>query len=267
MSMSSRITALYHYPLKSCRGVLLDRARVTAYGLEQDRRWMVVDAKGRFLSQRRFPRMALIKAEPLGDSLVLNAPGMAELRVLEAPGDSLEVRIWGHTGVARDAGDAAAAWLSGYLGHPCRLVAPGSQFRRTVDPNYDRLGSELLFSDGFPFLLISEASLDNLNARLPTPIPMNRFRPNIVVGGCEPHAEDSWHILRIGDLIFHVVKPCSRCTIPTVDQNTGERGKEPTRTLATYRRAADDQIYFGQNLIHETKAGVLNVGDPVTVLA
>ena len=267
MSASLWITALYQYPLKSCRGVPLDSARVTAYGLEQDRHWMVVDAKGFFLSQRRFPRMALIEALPAGDELVLRAPGMNELRVRSAMGNPLHVRVWGHNGVADDAGDAAAAWLSHYLGHPCRLVAPGPRFRRAVDPAYDRFGSELHFADGFPFLLISEASLDHLNARLPDPVPMNRFRPNIVIGGCGPHAEDGWRTLKIGELIFHVVKPCSRCTIPTVDQSSGERGDEPTRTLATYRRAGDGKIYFGQNLVHETKTGVLKLGDPVTVLA
>lgn len=262
-----RVTALYHYPLKSCRGIALAAAHVTPHGLEQDRRWMVVDGKGRFLSQRRFPAMALIEAEPLGAGLILRAPGMPELSVAEAAGEPLAVRIWGHEGRARDAGEAAAAWLSGYLGQACRLVGPGAGFERPVDPVYDRFDSRVLFSDGFPFLLISQASLDQLNALSAQPIPMDRFRPNIVVGGCPPHAEDGWRTLQIGELVFHVVKPCSRCTIPTVDQMTGERSAEPTRTLSTYRRGEDGHIYFGQNLVHETKAGMLRVGDPVMVLA
>lgn len=261
------ITALYRYPVKSCRGMAVDEATITAYGLEYDRCWMVVDAKGRFLSQRRFPAMALIEAEPKGDDLILRAPGMPALMVTQPAGDALAVQVWEHTGAARDAGDGPAAWLSGYLGTACRLVAPDPGFRRPVIADYARVESEVLFADGFPFLLISEASLEDLNTRLTAPVTMDRFRPNIVVGGCEPYAEDGWRIVQLGELIFHIVKPCARCAVPTVDQATGKRGAEPLRTLAGYRRAADGKIYFGQNLVHESKSGILRVGDPVTVLA
>ena len=266
--MELHISALYHYPVKSCRGIALDSARLTPYGLERDRHWMVVDVKGRFLTQRRFPQMALIEAVPSGDELTLRAPGMPPLAVAAAVENPLGIRIWGFEGEARDAGDVAAHWLSKFLRFDCRLAAGSPALKRSVDPDYDRFGSEVLFADGFPFLLISEASLASLNARLATSVPMNRFRPNIVVSGCEPHAEDDWRILRVGEgLVFHVVKPCSRCTVPTVDQATGERGAEPTVTLSGYRKADDSKIYFGQNLIHETKTGVLRVGDVVTVLA
>ena len=265
--MELRISALYHYPVKSCRGIALDSARLTPYGLEQDRHWMVVDAKGRFLTQRRFPRMALIEAEPRGDELTLRAPGMPSLTVAAVVDRPLGVRIWGFEGEARDAGDRAAQWFRTFLRFDCRLAAATPALKRPVDRDYDRFGSEVLFADGFPFLLVSEASLEGLNARLVTPVPMSRFRPNIVVGGCEPHAEDGWRVLRIAnELAFHVVKPCSRCTVPTVDQATGERGDEPTVTLSGYRKANDGKIYFGQNLIHETRSGVLRVGDAVSVL-
>ncbi len=229
---------------------------------------MIVDGKGRFLTQRRFPSMALVEAIPQDTGLILRAPGMDELRVDSESRRQLGIRIWGFDGVAPDAGDAAAAWLSEYLGFECRLVASAQALRRSVDPAYDAFQSEVMFADGFPFLLLSEASLDALNARLAVPLAMNRFRPNIVVAGCEPHAEDRWQTLSIGDgLIFHGVKACSRCTIPTVDQETGERGPEPTATLAGYRKGEDGAIYFGQNLVHETKTGTLRVGDAVTVLA
>jgi uncharacterized protein YcbX len=264
-----RVTAIYQYPVKSCRGIALDSARLTPYGLERDRHWMVVDRKGRFLTQRRFPAMALIVAELSGDGLVLNAPGMTELTVPPAdPGPAVGIRIWGFESVAPDAGDEAAAWFSAYLDFECRLVAPTERLRRVVEPAYEPGGGEIMFADGFPFLLISDASLENLNARLSSPVSMSRFRPNIVVGGCDPHAEDRWRRLRIADaLIFRVAKPCSRCTIPNVDPATGARGQEPGATLARYRTGEDGEIYFGQNLVHETRSGTLRVGDPVTVLA
>ena len=262
------ISALYQYPLKSCRGIALTSAQLTPYGMEQDRHWMVVDKKGRFLTQRRFPRMALITAEPCTDGLMLQAPGMPDITIATVEdADPLEVRIWGFESRARDGGDVAAAWLSEFLQYDCRLAAPSAEFKRPVDTFYDNQNTEVLFSDGFPFLLISQASLDHLNAQLAAPVPMDRFRPNIVVTGCAPHAEDGWRRLQIGEeLIFDVVKPCERCTIPLVDQATGERGEEPIATLSRYRQNDGGDVLFGQNLIHVTKRGTLRVGDPVTVV-
>lgn len=263
-----RVTGLYHYPVKSCRGIALNEARLTPYGLEQDRHWMVVDKQGRFLTQRRFPRMALIEAVPDGDGLTLKAPGLPALAVPPPGPDPLAVRVWGFDGTGVDAGDEAAAWFSAFLNYPCRLAAPTPALHRAVDDRYDTWGSAVMYADGFPLLLISEASLDALNGRLAEPVAMNRFRPNLVIAGCAPHAEDGWRTLRIGDgLLFHVVKPCARCTIPTVDQVTGERGTEPSATLATYRQGEDKQVYFGQNVIHESKTGSVRIGDPVEVVA
>ncbi len=262
-----RISALYCYPLKSGRGRRLAQARLDTWGLEGDRAWMVVDGEGGFLSQRSLPAMALIEALPRPGGLVLEAPGMAPLAVPVPAGDALrEVEVWGDAGVARDAGDAAAAWLEGFLGQACRLVALGPEWRRPVDPDHDPYGSQAAFSDGFPLLLISEASLADLNARLPAPLPMSRFRPNIVLDSCAPYAEDGWRSLDIGGLRLEVVKPCSRCAITTVDTDTGRAGKEPLRTLARYRRGAGGKVYFGQNLVHGQARGVLRVGDVVTVL-
>jgi len=262
------VTALYHYPVKSCRGIALNTARVTPYGLEQDRHWMIVDADGTFLSQREYPKLALVEALPDGSTLTLRAPNMPDLVVTAAEERPLAVAVWNDQGIAQDCGAAAAAWFSDYLGVSCRLVTLGERFRRPVDPAYDRYQTEVAFSDGYPFLLLSEASLTDLNSRLEKPLAMNRFRPNIVVGGCEPYAEDDWQRLQIGELIFHGVKRCPRCAITTVDQEQGQAaGKEPLRTLARYRRGDNGKVFFGQNLIHESKTGVLRVGDPVTVLA
>ena len=259
------VTGLYRYPLKSCRGQSLTDGQLTRYGLEWHRQWMIVDDKGRFLSQRRLPAMALIDAEPVSEGLILQAPDRAPLTVGTKPDSIRKVRVWGDEPLADDLGDQAADWLSEYLGIACRLVTRGSAFTRPVDPDYDRWDSEVQFADGFPLLLISQASLDDLNSRLPEPVPMNRFRPNLVVSGCEPYAEDQWQQIEIGGITFEVVKPCSRCTIPQVDQATGERGDEPTRTLATYRRRTDKKIYFGQNLIHRG-VGQISLNDPVIVV-
>lgn len=255
------VSGLYHYPLKSGRGITAERLRLTPLGVEHDRQWMVVDAKGRFLTQRRFPRMALIVAEPRDDGLTLSAPGMPMLTA-QTMEQILPVRVWGFEGSARDAGDVAAAWLTEYLGITCRLVGIGPEFRRPVESGRGRY---IAFADGYPLLLISQAALDALNERLPVPIDMRRFRPNIVVDGCPAHAEDGWRRIRIGELSFRVAKPCARCTIPEVDPDVGRVVDGPTAVLATYRRFSDGEIYFGQNLIHEAE-GELRLGDSVEVL-
>lgn len=263
--MSLSLSGLYQYPVKSCAGIALTQASLTPYGLEQDRHWMVVDHKGRFLTQRRFPRMALIRAIPGEDGLRVEAPGMSPLQIPAAESTPLGVRVWGFEGQARDAGDVAARWFGVFLGVQCRLAAFHADLQRPIDPDYG--SGEVGFADGFPFLLISQASLDQLNQKLTVPVPMDRFRPNLVVSGSEPHAEDRWQRICIGEAIFRVVKPCSRCTIPTVDQATGEMGEEPSLTLEGYRTGDDGEVYFGQNLIHETPGSTIRLGDLVTVLA
>jgi hypothetical protein len=166
--------------------------------------------------------------------------------------------------MARDAGDEAAEWLGRFLGTSCRLVCLPDDRVRAVDPEFARPGDQVGFADGFPFLVIARASLDDLNARLPEPLSMVRFRPNLVIGGATPYAEDGWRRIRVGALELRLVKPCSRCTVPTVDPATGERGPEPLRTLTGYRRRGN-KVYFGQNAVHDG-IGELAVGDPVEVL-
>ena len=260
------ISGLYHYPIKSCQGIALERAEVDARGIVHDRRLMLVDPSGRFLTQREHPRMALIAARINGPALSVSAPGMDPLALdWTADGPRREVSIWRDTCQALDLGAAAAEWLSAFLGTACHLVHIADDEVRIVDQAYaPRPGDEVGFADGFPFLIIAQESLDDLNARLETPLPMDRFRPNIVVAGCAPYAEDGWEQIRIGAITLSLVKPCARCAITTTDQRTAERGKEPLRTLATYR-AVNGKVMFGQNAIHD-RNGSLRLGDPVEVI-
>lgn len=265
------LSALYRYPIKSCKGHALQEATTDARGIVGDRRMMVVDDHGEFITQRELPRLALIAPQPRDDGMmVLSAPDMPDLAFrpsgAEGAGVRVRVRVWHDVCDAVDQGDDVAAWLRDFLAVPVRLVHIADDFARKVDVRYARNPYDQTgFADGFPFLLISQASLDDLNARLDAPVPMNRFRPNIVVSRCDAFAEDAWRELCIGDLRFSVVKPCARCVIPTIDQDTAVAGHEPIRTLATYRRAGQ-KVMFGQNLIaHGT--GTLRVGDAVRVVA
>jgi len=255
------------FPVKSLGGIGVDAWALDELGLVGDRRWMVVDREGRFLTQRQLPAMACIRPA-LGPEgrLTLRHPKLPALTIPEPPadGETLLVRVWDDTVTALAAGEAADAWLRDALGRPCRLVRLPEGAARPVDPDYAP-GARTAFTDGFPLLLIGEGSLADLNARLPSPVSMRRFRPNLVIAGSAPYAEDGWRRIRIGALTFQVVKPCSRCVVTTVDPDTGlAEGPEPLRTLATYRRR-DNKVYFGQNVVHEG-TGRLRVGDPVTVL-
>jgi len=263
---SMHLSSLYRFPLKSAAGESLQRCASDSLGLLGDRRWMVVAAgTGRFLTQRILPRMALLQAHWQGDTaLKLAAPGMPELLV-RVPDDKTMrcVQVWSANPVVPDAGETAAAWLSDFLGQACRLVYLPEDDGIQVDLDYARLGERTAFSDGFPFLLIGQASLDDLARRVGRPLEMLRFRPNLVVSGAEPYAEDGWKRIRIGQLTFRVVKACSRCVIPTLDPASGERApdREPLNTLLSYRKGPGG-VFFGQNLIAEGR-GELEVGMPV----
>lgn len=259
------LTTLYRYPVKSLRAEQFQALDITARGFVHDRQWMVIDAGGRFLTQRQLPRMSLIDASVDKDgALRLVAEGFGAIRVEEEQRGRVPATVWNDTLDAVLVDPAADAWLSDFLARPCRLVRFADDVTRPVDPAYARHTDQTGFSDGFPFLLISQGSLDDLNSRLARPVPMLRFRPNLVVDGCAPFAEDGWKRIRIGDVVFRVVKPCSRCAIPTVDPATGERGAEPLRTLNGYRRR-DHQVFFGQNLIHDGP-GRLETGMTVEIL-
>lgn len=262
-----RVSGLFIYPVKSCRGIALDEAEVTATGFAHDREWLVVDRHGVFMTQRDWPALARVEVSVVSGGIELAADGMVRLAVTSPEPDAPRQRvvIWQDECEATPAGRDAAQWFSELLGTPCRLVRMPPSTVRQVDQHFARAGDQVGFADGFPFLLLSEASLTELNRRLEEPLPMDRFRPNIVVRGCAPHAEDGWSRIEIGGLGFRVVKPCARCVITTTDQATGERGREPLRTLATYR-LVDGKILFGQNLIHDGP-GAIRVGQECVVAA
>ena len=267
------LSALHIYPVKSCSGLAVASAAIDDLGLAGDRRFLVVDEAGRFLTQRTFPRMALIETALTADTLTLSAAGGGAVDVPRAADPEAPLRtvsIWKSEGLlAEDCGDAPAAWLARWLGAPCRLVRIGEKFRRPVLKKAARPDDVFAFADGSPVLVISEASLDELNGRLAAqgepPLPMNRFRPNVVIAGCDAFAEDQWKRLRIGDVRLLAAGKSDRCIITTTDQATAQRGKEPLRTLATYRRDPVDStsVYFGANFIQDTKRGTLHVGAAV----
>lgn len=264
-----QLLSLHQHPLKSAAAIEVVTLDIVARGPCGDRRWLVVDADQRFITARQQAEMVLIRAFPEGEGLRLSAPGMPMITVAAPAGAAprIRVRIWDDEVDAVAADDPANAWLSTYLKRAVRLVHMDALSRRPIDADYGRLDDEVSFADGYPLLAISQAALDALNSRLPAPITMARFRPNLVIGGCAAHAEDAWRRIRIGGLLFDAVKPCTRCVFTTIDPDTGQRdaGGEPLRTLKTYRRAADG-IHFGMNLIPRS-TGRLHVGDPVEVLA
>lgn len=261
------ISDLYYYPVKSCKGIRLERARIGKRGIDGDREFMVVDGTGRCLTQRDQARLALIQPEWNGHELTLSAPGTEKIVLTpEASGKLIRVEVWESILKADDQGNTIAAWLSDFLGTTCRLVHFAPDQVRGIDPEY-RISEtdQISFADAYPFLLLSESSLSDLNRRLDFPIPSDRFRPNIVIRGSEAYAEDSWDRIRAGGIVFKLAKPCARCVVTTIDQKTTEAGKEPLRTLALYRRSSEGEVMFGWNMIHEI-TGYVSIGDKVELL-
>ena len=267
------LSSLHLYPLKSAAGVAVETLDIESRGPRHDRRWLAVDAEGRFITARQVPAMVLIRAEARGNQLHLSAPGMPDLNVAPPMPDAerLPVSIWKDTVDALHADPAADAWLSVYLQQPTRLVVMDDHARRTVDAEYAQPGDEVSFADGYPLLVISQAALDALNLRLVdagrTPVVMAQFRPNLVIADAAAHAEDDWTRVRIGEVVFDAVKCCTRCVFTTVDPITGKRRDdgEPLNILKDYRRTSAG-ITFGMNLIPRG-TGVLRVGDGLIVLA
>ncbi len=254
------LTEINIYPVKSFAGIALGSVQLDRFGPHGDRRWALVDDKGVAITQREDPRLALIKTQLSGDTLILRLrEECIEIPIPGTDAQKCQLRVW-----ADDAGQEAAAWLSNNLGRKCRLAYIPEDSIRLVDGIYASAGETVGFADAFPVLLISQASLDDLNLRMEAMVPMNRFRPNLVVSGCEPFAEDSWKRIRVGDVEFDLVKPCDRCVMPSIDQNTAERDTKINRVLASYRRR-DGKIYFGQNLLYR-KMGKLHLSSPVEVI-
>ncbi len=254
------------YPLKSAAGVDLQTSGLDRFGLVGDRRWMLVDAHNRFVTQRDEPRLARLQALPIAGGLALAMEERHCELVIDDSWQAREVTVWGSVVMALDAGEQAAQWLQAGFGKAWRLVYMPDNCQRRVDPHYAAQGETVSFADGFPLLLISQRAVDELGERLGEPVAANRFRANIVVDGCQAHAEDQWQRIRIGDAQFVVAKPCSRCVVPSIDQGTAQKHRRLLRTLASYRRGDDGQTYFGQNLL-QVSGNALAVGDEVEVLA
>jgi uncharacterized protein YcbX len=265
-----RLSGLHLYPLKSGAAFSPDIVQVDALGPVGDRRWMLVGDDGAPLTQREIPRLARVHALPAPDGcLELVALGMPALAVPLPGRDAVRVRtgLWGHEAEGLLAEDEASAWLGEFLETSCRLLFVPPELARPVAEPWGREGERTAFTDGFPFLLVGEGSLRALNDRLASPVPMDRFRPNLVVSGTEPFEEDGWDRIRIGELSLRVVKPCPRCVVTTVDQATGARDRsgEPLRTLASFR-TLEGKVWFGMNAVHEAE-GELRLGAPVEVLS
>jgi len=259
------LEALYIYPIKSCAGIAVSAAEVTARGLAHDRRWMVTDEQGRFLTQRTLPGMARVHLAVEGDTLVASHADLPPLVLpaLTSAGARVEVEVWGDrvTAVRHDAG---SAWFTRALGRSAQLVCMPDDVERPVDPEHARAGDIVSFADGFPLLVVNRASLDDLSARAGVAIDVRRFRPNLVVAGAPPWAEDDWRALCVGALTLRLPKPCARCAIPGLDPDSAEPTREPLKTLASLR-VRDHHVYFGVNAIVDG-AGLFRVGDPVSVL-
>jgi uncharacterized protein YcbX len=260
------LSGLFMYPIKGARGIEVSSARVSPLGLEYDRRFVLVDPEGNFVTQREHSSLALVETSIDADTLVVRAPGHDVLRLPLHPEGLPDrtVHVWGDRCRATFVGSDAANYFSAYFQTPLELVYMPDDEARAVDTQYAKRGEKVSFADAFPFLLTTEESLADLNARLIDGVGMNRFRPNIVVRGAPPWAEDTWTNMAIGNVVFQSCKPCQRCQVITIDQATGIRGKDPLATLATFR-ARSNKVYFGWNLIAEG-AGLLHVGDRVSLL-
>ena len=269
--MSLTLSGIFIYPVKGLKGIPLESARCTERGLEHDRRWMVVDREGTFISQRSHPKMATVWTEIDGDKLVLSAPDVDSIEVpLEIQRNgSANVTVWSSTVKAVHAPHEANVWMSEYLGEECFLVFMPDSTTRTSNPKYAGFDKRVGFADGYAYLVTTEASLADLNAKLMAKshaaLPMNRFRPNLVVSGATPFAEDTWKQIRIGDAVIEGVKPCGRCQVTTTDQSTGEvRGPEPLATLSAYRDSKEFGVMFGMNCVN-VAPGDIRVGQALEV--
>ncbi len=266
-----QLTHLYIYPIKSLGGIPLQEAGLTPRGMAFDRRWMLVDRDGHFFTQRKYPKMALLKTALTEDRLLVTSTEQKDasieipLRQAAFPG-YLQVQVWDDRCLAARVSDEVDEWFSDMLDLSCHLVYMPDTTMRPTNPKYSDPGDMVSFADGYPYLVIGQASFDDLNARLAEPVPMNRFRPNIVFSGGAPFEEDHWKRFRIGDTVFSGAKPCARCVMTTIDQQTAEQGKEPLATLSMYRRRSND-VFFGLNALLRNAApnAVLRIGDEITV--
>lgn len=263
------LTEIYIYPVKSLGGISLQSAKVEERGLQHDRRWMLVDKNGMFLTQREYPQMALLQVN-IKDDLLEVMHKTKKISTLQIPianekTNSIVVNIWDDIVIAKHIDKHVDLWFSEALNFDCQLVFMNDESDRFADRRYASESKQVSFADAYPFLIIGQESLNELNKKLKEPLPMNRFRPNFVFSGGEPFIEDTWKDFMIGDLKFRAVKPCSRCVVTTVNQDTAEKGSEPLETFAKFRKVGN-KVLFGQNLVGYGD-GAVRVGDIITPLA
>jgi len=262
----SKISAIYIYPVKSLSGIQLTESKIIETGFKYDRQWMLVDQNKQFLSQRRLPKMALIKTKINKQSLIISAPNKSDLVLSLTPKTqhSIHINIWGEDCAAETISQQANQWFSDFLDQPCQLVYQAKNSIRQVDQNFSSPDDRAAFSDGFPFLITSEASLALLNKQMGLNLSMERFRPNIVISDCTSYEEDTWRKIRIGSIDFRLPKPCSRCSVPQIDPATAISDKEPLRTLSQTRKW-NNKVFFGQNALHDS-TGLLRVGETINII-
>lgn len=261
-----QVSELYIYPVKSLGGIPLDNAEITDRGFKYDRRWMLIDDNNRFLTQRAHHIMALFKLQLTTEGILVQFQDDSFTIPFEPEtATTTQVTVWEDTCSATIVSEAANTWFSEKMQLSCQLVYMPDNSHRKVETAYAKNEEIVSFADGYPFLLIGQASLDELNGRLTDAVPMNRFRPNIVFTGGTPFQEDEMHQFRIGDVDFFGVKRCGRCVMTTVDQQTAIKGQEPLRTLASYR-TSNKKVLFGQNLLHKGQ-GAIQKGDMLQLLS
>lgn len=263
-----KVAAIYVYPVKSLAGIDVKKARVEPRGLQWDRRWMLVDVNGQFLSQRTLPILGGLQPELTENHLVIhdlkNGKESLTIPLLTSTKESAKVVIWDDTVNAVTVSEEADKWFSDYLGQPCRLVFMDEAAKRKTDPRYAlSTQDEVSFADGYPLLMLSESALDLLNSKCPEPMQVARFRPNVLLSGCKPHEEDEWRDIQIGSVDFTGVKPCARCVMTTIHPKTLVKSAEPLATLTGYRKRGN-KIFFGENFIPH-QSGMIQVGDEVVV--
>jgi uncharacterized protein YcbX len=267
MEESFTIQDIFIYPIKSLGGIRLTEAKVEERGFQFDRRWMLVDQKGVFLTQRTQTQMALLQVE-LGETGLIvfdkrNPEDTLQIPYNQISDQEIEVEIWDDRVLATIVDPVLDTWFSEKLGMPCHLVIMPESTQRKVSPKYAVNDESVSFADGMPYLILGQESLNDLNSRLEKPVTMDRFRPNIVFSGGQSYVEDSWKKIRIGAVEFQVVKPCARCVLTTIDQETGLQGKEPLKTLAGYRTIGN-KVYFAQNMV-ALESGIIRIGDQIIV--
>jgi len=255
------VSALWLYPVKSLGGIAVTQAKVLAKGFEYDRRWMLIDGNNQFITQRVYHQLALIKLSQDAAGFMLHFGSQQMLLPLnEHKPEPITAVIWDDTVEVFEVSDAHSKWFSDILQMPCKLVFFPDDKPRPVDPNYALQHDHVSLADAYPILIIGQSSLDDLNSRLDMAIPMNRFRPNIVFEGGVAFEEDNWKLFNIGDASFAGVKPCARCVLTTIDQETAAQGVEPLATLSTYRKQGN-KVLFGQNVLPLTVGNTISIGD------